>query len=81
MAITLMPSLASPRSSNAFMNAMLCSPAGTKMKTASGLASLMRCTNGAKSGLRSGTRTESTTVPPAAVNASLKPFSESTPGA
>ena len=65
----------------AFMKAMLCSPEGTNTKTASGFASLMRCTYGENSGLRSGTRTESTTCPPPASNAFLNASSESMPGA
>ncbi len=56
-------------------------PAGTKMNTASGLASRARCRNGAKSGLASGTRMNSGMVPPPLRKASLKEVSESMPGA
>ena len=76
-----MPAFCSPRSVNALTNAIPCSPAGTKMKTASGFASFARCTNGAKSGFRSGTRTDPTTWPPCAENDLRKAFSASMPGA
>ena len=63
------------------MNATAVSPAGVKMNTASGLASLIRWTNGANSGFLSGTRNAPTTSPPFAVNTFLNVASASRPGA
>ena len=77
--ISLMPLLSSPRSVNCFMK-IAPTPDGTNTKTASGDASRTRCRNGAKSGLRKGTRKLSTTCPPAAVKRVLKAFSASIPG-
>src|SRR5438034_1007050 len=68
------------RSLNAFMNATAVSPAGVKMKTASGLASLIRWTNGANSGFLSGTRSDPITSPPFAANTFLNVVSASSPG-
>ena len=75
-----MPACASPRSVYAFITAMLCAPAGTKMNTASGLASLTRWMKGAKSGFCSGVRIDSLTCPPPAVNVFLNAASASLPG-
>ena len=58
-----------PRSPSALVNAIGCAPPGMKMKIASGLRSLARCTKAEKSGLATGMRTEPTISPPA----SLKP--------
>ena len=55
--------------------------AGTNTNTASGLASFMRCRNGAKSGFCNGTFTSSTISPPPAVKCCLKKLSASLPGA
>src|SRR5579862_8825442 len=51
------------------------------MNAVSGLMSAMRCRNGAKSGLASGSRIDSTISPPTWVNRVLKAVSASTPGA
>ena len=56
-------------------------PDGTKMNMASGFASAARCRNGPNSGFISGTRSDSTTLPPAFSKAALKAFSVSRPGA
>ena len=62
------------------MNATAVSPAGVKMNTACGFASLIRWTNGANSGLLSGTRNDPTTSPPFATNTFLNVASASSPG-
>ena len=77
--ISLMPALSRPRSANCFMSAAP-APEGTNVNSASGLASRTFCRNGAKSGLRSGTRRLSTTWPPLNCRRSLKNFSASMPG-
>ena len=69
-----------PRSANALPSAAGCAPPGMKMKIASGLRSLARCTKAEKSGLATGMRTEPTISPPAALNAFWKPASASMPG-
>src|SRR5271170_6543579 len=51
------------------------------MNAVSGLRSLMRCRNGAKSGLASGMRIDSTISPPTWVKRVLNAVSASTPGA
>src|SRR6476469_9456964 len=51
------------------------------MKAVSGWMSRMRCRNGAKSGLASGWRIDSTIWPPSSVNRCLKALSASVPGA
>src|SRR5258705_28732 len=76
----LIRDLSRPRSAYCFMKLPPC-PAGTNTNTASGLESFMRCRNGAKSGLASGTLTSSTISPPPAVKFCLKKFSASLPGA
>ena len=55
-------------------------PDGTNTNTASGEASRTRCRNGAKSGLRNGTRSSAGTCPPSAVNRFLNVVSASMPG-
>ncbi|MCY1374106.1 hypothetical protein D9M69_614230 [compost metagenome] len=79
-AIMRMPALSRPRSANCFISAEP-APEGTKVNSASGLASRTFCRKGAKSGPRRGTRSDSTTTPPLAWKRWLKYFSESTPGA
>ena len=64
---------------NCFISAAA-GPEGTKTNTASGERSRTRCRKGAKSGLRTGTRSCSTTLPPLAVTRSLNTFSASRPG-
>ena len=54
-------------------------PAGTKIKATCGLASLMRRTNGVKSGLAGGNRSAPSILPPASVNALVKAASASCP--
>src|SRR6516164_3929812 len=51
------------------------------MKAVSGLMSRMRCRNGAKSGLASGMRIDSTIWPPSSVKRCLNAVSASVPGA
>src|SRR5271169_2482870 len=51
------------------------------MKAVSGLRSAMRCRGGAKSGLASGTRSDSMISPPTWVNRVLNAVSASAPGA
>src|SRR5580704_7148089 len=51
------------------------------MNAVSGLRSAMRCSDGAKSGLASGMRIESTISPPTCANRVLKEVSASAPGA
>ena len=53
--ISLMPALSMPRSTNCFITAAP-APEGTNTNSASGLRSRTFCRKGAKSGLRSGTR-------------------------
>ena len=79
VAISLMPALSMPRSRNCFITAAP-APEGTKTNSASGLASRTFCRKGAKSGLRSGTRSFSITLPPLSWKRSLKNFSASLPG-
>ncbi len=55
-------------------------PEGRKTNSASGLASRTFCSTGAKSGLRSGVRSFSSTWPPLSVTRSAKNFSASMPG-
>jgi hypothetical protein len=55
-------------------------PEGRKTKTASGFSSRVFCSTGEKSGLRSGVRSLSITVPPPAANRSANHFSASMPG-
>ena len=62
------------------MNAIVWLPGGRKTNTASGLLSLIRCRNGAKSTFASGVRTLSTISPPAALNALMNAPSASMPG-
>ena len=69
-----------PRLASALPIAAGCVPPGTKMKIASGLVSLARCTNAEKSGFATGIRTEPTILPPAASNARWKAASASSPG-
>jgi hypothetical protein len=78
--ISLTPALSRPRSVNWRTNVPPW-PDGTKMNSASGLASAARCRNGAKSGLASGMRMAVAISPPAALNLSVNDFSPSTPGA
>ena len=54
--------------------------AGGQINATSGLASLMRCTNGAKSGLVVGKRTEPSIFSPASVQPLVKAASVSWPG-
>src|SRR5436305_122150 len=49
------------------------------MKAVSGLMSRMRCRNGAKSGLASGMRMDSTILPPSSVKRCLKAVAASVP--
>jgi hypothetical protein len=62
------------------MSAVACGSAGTKKNATSGLASLMRCTNGTKSGFCGGIRTEPMICPPPSVKPLVNEASESWPG-
>ena len=78
--ISLMPSLARPRSPKPFIRAVADFPAGTKTNSASGLASLTRCRNGAKSEVGGGMRTVPIIFPPPSVKPLVKPSCASWPG-
>ena len=78
--ISCVPAALRPRSAYCFITAEPM-PDGTNTNSASAFASFARWTNGAKSGLASGARTDSTIVPPVSVKRLTNAFSESTPGA
>ncbi len=74
-----MPASRNPMSRTAFISAVAWM-LGIHRKATSGLASLMRCTNGAKSGFCGGKRTAPTIWPPPSVKPLVKEASESCPG-